>query len=147
MARQKKLYKHGEHPRRNIIGITYALNCLIYGMIFNPIGPISKTMSEVYGKTPLEINSTVSCISFAAFALAIPFSFMIKKKGEAASLKIAALLMVLGPLLRTLINEWFFFVHIGQFLGGAGIAILGTCQAKIAKDWFPITSVSTEGLN
>jgi hypothetical protein len=42
-----KIYPHGEHPRRVVLGILYILNSFVLGIAQNPLTPLSATIRKV----------------------------------------------------------------------------------------------------
>lgn len=106
-------YKHGNNPWRIINGLLFMSFLFIAGFLGNPLTPMSKTIRGGYDKVESDVTSSSVVYTFMQFLIGLPSIVIAKKIGIKWSVKLCMFVMAVGTLVRCLINQWFYSVHIG----------------------------------
>lgn len=127
---------HGTDPYRYVIITLYISVAILNGMANNPLTPISETTVVTYDVTNDKITLTTTLCQIAQVLMALPSIKIASTCGVRMSVTIGALLITLGFLCRTLINQSLYYVAAGQFIAGSGGPLIGVLQARVVTDWF-----------
>uniref|UniRef100_UPI00398EE360 solute carrier family 49 member 4 isoform X2 n=1 Tax=Pristiophorus japonicus TaxID=55135 RepID=UPI00398EE360 len=128
------------YRRRWLILAVFSLLGFVQGMLWNAWGPIQNSARQALGFSTLDITLLVMWgpIGFLPCFL---FMWLMDKKGLRLTVILAALLMMIGALLRAIpinnqtIKRW--LIHAGQLLNGlAGPAVVNA-PPFLSTTWFP----------
>ena len=109
---------------------------MLNGMINNPLTPIANTTMDVYGVTGDKVALSTSVCSFASILLSLPSIRLTSKLGIRWTATVGGLLMAIGYGLRSLINYNFYYVILGQIVGGFAGPFVFSIQGKLITEWF-----------
>lgn len=79
---------------------------------------------------------TSGIFAFLVFLSGIPAIKISGSMGIKSTIKLGALFLATGLLLRSLINTNFYFVHIGQIFTGISSALISNAKPKLITEWF-----------
>lgn len=127
---------HGADSYRYIIIGFYIIVSVINGMANNPLTPVSGTTEKTYQVTTVQIALTTTVCQIAQIAMSLPAVKIASTFGVRFSMTLGVLLLTLGFLTRTLINNSLYYVVLGQAIGGAGSPLITVIQARVVTDWF-----------
>lgn len=143
------LKTHGKDPFRYVMGVLYLLELFLLGITIVPLTPIGVTVRKVKKnkKKVYEIESstvtfTTSLYSLAVFIGSIPGIMISERIGIKHTMRLGSALLAIGMLLRTLINQWFYVVIIGQIVAGLSASFISNMKAKFISEWFSAKEVN-----
>lgn len=127
---------HGEDPYRYVIMFLYIIACIIVGIAVNPLTPISETTVATYKVTKDKITATTTTFQLANIAISFPAVKIASTYGVRTSMVIGTFFLTIGFFLRTLINYNYYYIILGQMVGGLGNPFLNIITARVVTDWF-----------
>ena len=81
---------------------------------------IAKLLQDIYHVNAIQTTFLVLPFNFAVLFLLIPYNIICQKYGMVIPTRIAVVVMVIGGLVRLLVNESFYFLILGQAIIAIG---------------------------
>ncbi|CAL1581480.1 unnamed protein product [Knipowitschia caucasica] len=127
------------YKRRWLVLTLFSLLGFMQGMVWNFWGPIQNSAVHAFGFTKPDIAVLVlwGPVGFVPWLL---FMWLMDKRGLRASLLLAALLMLMGSVVRSVpvsdepLRRW--MIHGGQFLNGLGGPTIMSAGPYLSTTWF-----------
>lgn len=135
-SEEKETYKI--YGYRWVSLISFFMILVTSGASYEIFVPFSTYMQDTYGISHLTVVLTSyifhGIYPFSSFLVANNF---VLKNGLKISLIIAITGMILCVWIRTLINQWVYFIIVASVLGALVDPFQGNLVAKVAATWFP----------
>ena len=132
-------YALGKDPYRYVVISLYLYLNMTNGMINNPLTPIANTAMDVYGVTGDKVALSTAICSFASILMSLPSIKLAALLGIRWTATVGGLLLAVGFAVRVFINYNFYFVILGQIVGGLAGPLIYSIQGNIVTDWFDST--------
>ncbi|CAD8157072.1 unnamed protein product [Paramecium pentaurelia] len=125
------------YQKRFAILFLFTMAELCNTAVYATCNPIAVELSYIYGEDTSIITLSATLYLFMHPLFTFPASYLIMYKGSSMSVKIGAILTLLGVFSRCLVRQSFIYVLIGQTLCGIARPLILNAQASVAVEWFP----------